>query len=31
MAVNFKDLLENAYLTSEVKDALQEAWDNKVS
>ena len=31
MAVNFKDLLENADLTSEVKDALQEAWNNKVS
>ena len=31
MAVNFKDLLENADLTSEVKDALQEAWEGKIS
>ena len=31
MAVNFKDLLENAELTEEVKSALQEAWENKIS
>lgn len=31
MAVNFKDLLENAELTEEVKSALQEAWEGKIS
>lgn len=31
MAVTFKDLLEGADLTSEVKDALQEAWESKIS
>ena len=30
MAVNFKDLLENAELTEEVKSALQEAWEGKI-
>jgi len=31
MAVNFTDLLENAELTEEVKSALQEAWETKIS
>ena len=31
MAVTFKDLLEGADLTTEVKDALQEAWESKIS
>jgi len=31
MAVNFKDLLENAELTEEVKSALQEAWDSRIA
>lgn len=31
MAVTFKDLLEGADLTSEVKTALQEAWESKIS
>jgi len=31
MAVTFKDLLENADLTEEVKSALQEAWESKLS
>ena len=31
MAVNFKDLLENAELTEDVKSALQEAWDSRIS
>ena len=31
MAVNFTDLLENAELTSDVKEALQEAWDSRIS
>jgi hypothetical protein len=31
MAVNFKDLLENAELTEDVKTALQEAWESKIS
>jgi len=31
MAVNFTELLENAELTEDVKTALQEAWDSRVS
>ena len=31
MAVNFTELLENAELTDDVKSALQEAWDGKIS
>ena len=31
MAVNFTELLENAELTEEVKSALQEAWEGKIS
>ena len=31
MAVNFTELLENAELTDDVKSALQEAWEGKVS
>ena len=31
MAVNFTELLENAELTEDVKSALQEAWDGKIS
>lgn len=31
MAVTFKDLLENAELTEDVKTALQEAWEAKLS
>jgi len=31
MAVTFKDLIEGADLTSEVKDSLQEAWEAKVN
>jgi Mn-dependent DtxR family transcriptional regulator len=31
MTVNFTELLENAELTEDVKSALQEAWDGKIS
>jgi Mn-dependent DtxR family transcriptional regulator len=31
MAVNFTELLENAELTEDVKSALQEAWEGKIS
>ena len=31
MAVNFTELLENAELTEDVKTALQEAWEGKIS
>ena len=31
MAVNFTELLENAELTEDVKSALQEAWETKIS
>ena len=31
MAVNFTDLLENAELATDVKDALQEAWDSRIT
>ena len=31
MTVNFTELLENAELTEDVKSALQEAWEGKIS
>ena len=31
MTVNFTELLENAELTEDVKTALQEAWEGKIS
>ena len=31
MAVNFTEIFENADLTEEVKSALQEAWESKIS
>jgi Mn-dependent DtxR family transcriptional regulator len=31
MAVNFTELLENAELTEDVRNALQEAWEGKIS